>query len=145
MHGSRVLARALVALGRHHAAHAKFVAKGIEVLEGFSSQSRGCQEPLWRALGGGAGARSFSSASLFPKVYISADLFFFCSTNFFGAIVKELVSDRARIIAIMPFVVVGMDCTVLLVDVGVYRRWHPSNSCITCNSCSSRKRGIERM
>jgi hypothetical protein len=76
MHGSRVLARALAALGRHHAAHAKFVAKGIEVLEGFSSQSRGCQEPLWRALGGGAGARSFSSASLFPKVYISADLFF---------------------------------------------------------------------
>lgn len=77
MHGSRVLARALVALGRHHSAHAKFVAKGIEVLEGFSSQSRGCQEPIWRALGGGAGARSFSSASLFPKVYLCGSVLLF--------------------------------------------------------------------
>lgn len=80
----------------------------------------------------------------FPR-YISADLFFFFSTNFLGAIVKELVSDRAGIIAIMSFFVVGMDCTVLLDDVDVYHRWHPSNSCISCNSCNSRKRGIERM
>lgn len=75
MHGSRVLARALAALGRHHSAHAKFVAKGIEVLEGFSSQSQGCQEPLRRVLGG-AGARSFSSSSLFPKVHICGSVLF---------------------------------------------------------------------
>lgn len=81
----------------------------------------------------------------FPR-YISLRICsFYCSTILSGAIVKELVSDRARIIAIMSFVVVGMDCTVLLVDVDVYCRWHPSNSCISCNSCNSRKRGIERM